>query len=177
MRDFEIVVAADEAGGIGKAGEIPWRLPGDVAFLKRITSETTSSAKQNAVVMGRKTWETIPPRFRPLKKRLNAVVTRQTDYRVPAGVVCAGSLEGALDELAARGEAIERIFVLGGGEIYRQALLLPACRVVHLTRVEGRYPCDAHFPPLGEAYALAAESARHEEGGIGYLFQRWERRQ
>ena len=177
MREIEIVVAADEAGGIGNAGEIPWRLPGDVAFLKRITSETTSPERQNAVVMGRKTWETIPPRFRPLKRRLNAVVTRQADYAVPEEVICATSLESAIDQIAARGQAIEHIFVLGGGEIYRLALTLPTCTLVHLTRVEGRHRCDAHFPALGPEYGLAHESERHEEGGVGYVFQRWERRQ
>jgi dihydrofolate reductase/thymidylate synthase len=176
MRDFEIVVAADELGGIGNQGEIPWRLPGDVAFHNRNTSETISPHRRNAVVMGRKTWETIPVRFRPLKRRLNAVITRQRGYSVPGGVICATSLERAIEEVAAHGDAIERIFVLGGGEIYRLAAASPACRTVHLTRVEGHFHCDAHFPALGDDYQLVDQSERHEEGGVGYVFQRWQRR-
>ncbi|MEZ4443371.1 MAG: dihydrofolate reductase [Polyangiaceae bacterium] len=173
MTRFDIVVAADEAGGIGKEGEIPWHLPGDLAFLKRITVTPREEGKRNAVIMGRKTWETIPPRFQPLPRRLNAVVTRQDDYAAPDGVVVAQSLEGALEAVAAR--AVDRIFVLGGGEIYRLALEMPQCDTVYLTRVEGKFPADARFPALDEDWRLVEESERHEENGVGYRFQTWRR--
>jgi len=175
MIDFDIVVAADEARGNGKGGELPWRLPGDTALLKRITKTTESAHKRNAVLMGRKTWESIPDRFRPLKGRLNAVVTRQGDYEVPDGVVCGNSIETVLTHIAEHDD-VERVFVLGGGEIYRIALALPACRRVYLTRVEGHFECDASFPDLGDGFELAAQSERREENDVGYVFQTWQRR-
>ena len=82
MTPFDIVVAADEAGGIGKDGEIQWRLPGDLKFLKNKTSSVSEEGMRNAVIMGRKTWETIPSKWQPLPKRLNVVVTRRADYEL-----------------------------------------------------------------------------------------------
>ena len=73
---FQLVVAATRKLGIGKAGSMPWKLPGDMAYFKEITSKTADSGKQNAVIMGRKTWESIPPKFRPLPGRINVVLTR-----------------------------------------------------------------------------------------------------
>jgi dihydrofolate reductase/thymidylate synthase len=174
MIDFDIVVAADEANGIGRAGDLVWRLPGDTKFLKRLTSQTQDADKRNAVLMGRKTWESIPAKYRPLKKRLNAVVTRQSSYQVPEGVLCHNGIAASLDGIAGMG-GIERVFVLGGGEIYRISIALPACRRIYLTRVEGRFECDALFPEISENFRLVDESERHEENDIGYRFQIWQR--
>lgn len=75
--DFQIVVAATKARGIGRDGSMPWRLPTDMAYFKRLTSEREDDAqRQNAVVMGRKTWDSIPAKFRPLRDRLNVVISR-----------------------------------------------------------------------------------------------------
>jgi hypothetical protein len=73
---FQIVVAATRKLGIGKGGTMPWKLPGDIAYFKELTTRTADPAKQNAVVMGRKTWESIPPKFRPLPGRVNIVLSR-----------------------------------------------------------------------------------------------------
>jgi dihydrofolate reductase/thymidylate synthase len=173
--DFAMVAAADEELGIGKAGELPWKLPGDIAFFKRITSDTESAAARNAVIMGRKTWDTVPPRFRPLDGRLNVVVTRNAALPLPPDVLRAPSIAEALVAIAARDEAIEKVFVIGGGEIYALGMAMPGCRRIYLTRVEGRYGCDAHFPPIDPSFALTEQSARHEENGVGYVFQMWER--
>lgn len=172
---FDIVVAADSDDGIGRESELPWHLPGDLAFLKRVTTAVSEPNLRNAVVMGRKTFETIPPRFRPLNKRLNVVVTRNLAYDVPDGAVRASSVEEALARVAADA-SVERTFVLGGGEIYRVAIELPSCRRVLLTRVEGSFGCDTFFPEIPPAFELVLESPRHEENGVGYTFQTWERR-
>ena len=73
---YQLVVAATRKLGIGKSGTMPWKLPGDMAYFKELTSKTAESGKQNAVIMGRKTWESIPPKFRPLPNRVNVVLTR-----------------------------------------------------------------------------------------------------
>jgi dihydrofolate reductase len=170
---FDMVVAADEAGGIGNKGELPWKLPRDVAFFQRITSECEQPGCQNVVIMGRKTWDTIPTRFRPLSRRLNVVLTRQQAYQAEEALVLS-DLDKALEAVAAR-EDVARVFVIGGGEIYRLGALHPRCRRVYLTRVEGRFDCDARFPQLGPEFSLTDASERHEENGVGYVFQTWER--
>jgi dihydrofolate reductase len=77
---FHVVVAASENGGIGVNGQLPWRLKGDMAFFKALTSGTHGPPGRRAVIMGRKTWESIPPSFRPLAGRTNVVLTRDPGY-------------------------------------------------------------------------------------------------
>ena len=102
-------------------------------------------------------------------------MTRKADYAVPNGVIVAHSLPQAVKAAGAMTD-VESVFVLGGGEIYRLAIEMDGLRHVFLTRVEGTFPADAHFPRLGEAFELVEESERHEDDGIGYRFQVWKRR-
>jgi dihydrofolate reductase / thymidylate synthase len=126
QRTYQVVVAATKEMGIGKNGKLPWRLPTDLKFFKEITTTTSEPAKKNAIVMGRKTWESIPLHFRPLPGRLNVVLTRSSTFHIAAAaaaenvVICA-SMSSALELLAASpyNTLIEKIFVIGGGEIYR----------------------------------------------------------
>jgi dihydrofolate reductase/thymidylate synthase len=76
---FEIVVAATTNGGIGRTGQLPWRLPKEMAKFKEITLTTTDSNRSNVVIMGRRTYESIPVKFRPLQGRLNIVLTRDEE--------------------------------------------------------------------------------------------------
>jgi dihydrofolate reductase/thymidylate synthase len=123
QRAYQVVVAATEDMGIGKDGKLPWRLPSDLKFFKEITATTSESGKKNAVVMGRKTWESIPLHFRPLPGRLNVVLTRSGSFDNAAAenVVICTSMSSALELLAASpySTSIEKIFVIGGGEIFR----------------------------------------------------------
>lgn len=172
---FEIIVAADAADGIARAGDLPWHLPGDLAHFKRTTSGTRDPALRNAVIMGRRTWASIPARFRPLPGRLNVVISRQADYALPEGVGLASSLDSALRRAAAD-PSVERLFVVGGGQIYAEALASPACAAVHLTRVAGEFGCDTFFPPLGPAWERFAAGAPISEGGTSYVIELWHRR-
>lgn len=123
-RTYQVVVAATQDMGIGKDGKLPWRLPGDLKFFKDITTNTSDLNKRNAVMMGRKTWESIPPKFRPLPGRLNVVLTRSENSDVAAdaeNVVLCGSVLSALKMLAEPpySSSIEKVFLIGGGQILR----------------------------------------------------------
>ncbi|MFT4127475.1 MAG: dihydrofolate reductase [Gordonia sp. (in: high G+C Gram-positive bacteria)] len=103
-----LVWAQDRVGAIGRGNAIPWRIPEDMARFREITGN-------NAVVMGRKTWESLPERFRPLPGRHNIVVTRAADYRA-AGADVVHSVADAFTRAGAQAGA--EVLVIGGGEIY-----------------------------------------------------------
>ena len=171
---FDVVVAADLGEGIGAQGAIPWRLPADLAHLKRITSETSVPGTRNAVIMGRVTWDTLPPRFQPLPGRLNVVVSTQRGLALPEGVVLAPGLDHAL-VASVEEPGVERVFVLGGAKIYRQALEMPGCRRIYLTRVLARHDCDAHLPPIPSCFRRDELLAEGVENGTGYRIELWNR--
>jgi dihydrofolate reductase len=172
--DFDAVVAADLDEGIGAAAGIPWKLPSDLAHLKRLTTDSAVPGTRNAVVMGRKTWDTLPDRWRPLPGRFNVVVSRQRHLAMPEGVVLAPTLENAL--VAARGAAdVERIFVLGGGDIYRQSFGFAGCRRIYPTRVLGRFPCETFLAPIPSRFRRTSLLSEGEDGGLGYRIEVWER--
>lgn len=139
-----VIVASTAKGGIGKDGGIPWRLKDDMAYFKRITT-TAPSGKTNAVIMGRKTWESIPAKFRPLPDRLNVVLSSTAAADSCEGATVARSLTEALESLAGRSETGE-VFVIGGAAVYKEAVELPNCARIYLTRVGIDVDCDAFFP-------------------------------
>ena len=143
-----IHAAVAQNGAIGRDGGLPWRLSTD---LRRFKAETMGKP----LIVGRKTWESFPRR--PLPGRLNIVVTRQKDYHAE-GAETAASLEEALALAAARSAAdIEEICVVGGGEIYRQAM--PIADRLSLTRVLAEVEADTFFPPIdpGERRLVSEE--------------------
>ncbi len=127
----------DENGVIGVNGRIPWRLPDDMKWFRDVTMG-------KPVIMGRKTYESIPSRFRPLPGRHNIVVTRQPTYAAP-GATVVHSMEEALQ---AAGD-VDEIIIGGGGELYR--LLLPQADRLYLTQVDGQFAGDAVFPQWNPA--------------------------
>lgn len=169
MSSFDVVVAADEAGGIGAGGTLPWRLPSELRHFAALTRDTAAPGRQNAVVMGRRTWESLPPRFRPLPGRLNVVLSRGD---APEGAEVARDLDAALALAWARAD---RVFVIGGGQVYAAALAHPACRDVYLTRVAGRFSCDTFLPELAPRFFRAETVAEGADDGLGYRIERWQR--
>lgn len=131
-----IIVAMDEKRGIGKRNKIPWYIPGELARFKEITMG-------HPIIMGRKTHESIA---KTLPGRLNIVVTRDKKYKGAEGAVVAHSIEEALNK--AKEEDNQEVFIIGGGEIYRQALSL-ADRL-YLTLLPGDSGADVFFPEYSE---------------------------
>ncbi len=144
MPRVALVVAVDEAGTIGRDGALPWRLPSDLRHFKQITMG-------KPVVMGRKTFESIG---RPLPGRENIVLSRDPDYRAE-GCRAVGSLQEAL---AAAGEA-EELMVIGGAELYAQAL--PLAERIYLTRVHARFAGDTFMPRLDPEEWLETRREEH----------------
>jgi len=172
MKPFGIVVAVDDVLGIGKAGGLPWHLPEDLRHFKELTSATDSPSHKNAVIMGRRTWESIPEKFRPLQGRINLVLTRNKSLVLPAGVLRAESLSAAL-LLLNDGEwkkTVETIYVIGGAEAFKEALRNPQCQKIYMTRVVGRFDCDVFFPPFQNSFAETLKSPRFTENSIQYYF-------
>ncbi|PKI59503.1 hypothetical protein CRG98_020134 [Punica granatum] len=136
--------------GIGKDGKLPWKLPSDMKFFKELTMGTSEPGKKNAVIMGRKTWESIPSEYRPLAGRLNVVLTRSGSFDIATAenVLICGSMSSAVELLASSPYclSIEKVFVIGGGEIYREALNAPQCDTIHITEIDASIECDTFIP-------------------------------
>ena len=159
MRRFSIIAAVDSKSGIGKNGIIPWKVAADMQYFKGLTT----GAGQNAVIMGRKTWESIPEKFRPLPGRTNVVVTRRETYPLPAGVERFGSLAAAL-----AAHAHDDVVINGGGAVYAEAM--PDADVLELTHVHRDVDGDTFFPPVDPA--RWRETAREEHEGFAFVTYR-----
>jgi dihydrofolate reductase/thymidylate synthase len=180
---FQVVVAATREGGIGRENALPWRLAGDMGYFKKITSETRDGDAMNAVVMGRKTWESIPGKFRPLPGRLNIVLSRSGGLAeandennngaetLPEGVLVRKSIDDALSAISSSEKRIEKTFVIGGAQIYEEALQSEKCEAVHLTEVEGEFECDAFIPKIDATkFKLYGQSKPMIEKGTRFQF-------
>lgn len=172
MTSFSLVAALDAQRGIGAQGDLPWRLPSDMAYFKKLTKETSNAGAYNAVVMGRKTWESIPARFRPLVGRLNVVLTRQHDYRVDEGVLIAHHLDDAL-KLLADDASVEHIYVVGGGAVYAEAIEHTDCASLYLTEIQETYPCDTFFPTVPSTFVLDTRSEVVSDNGVCFTYARY----
>ena len=160
-----LVAAVARDGVIGRNGTVPWHLPEDMRFFRDLTTG-------HPVVMGRRTWDSLPDRFRPLPDRRNIVVTRNPTWHAD-GAERAGSLEEAL-QLAGVGPD-ERVFVIGGGEIYRAALAY-ADELV-LTEIDLEIAGDATFPewPQDE-FPEVQRDERTATDGTSFAFVTYRRR-
>lgn len=161
--ELVLIAAMDRERAIGRAGELLWHEPNDQRHFRAATLG-------HPVVMGRKTWDSLPARFRPLPGRRNLVVTRNPLWQA-AGAEAVTSLAAALERA---GDA-SRVVVIGGAELY--ALALPAADTLLLTETEHRFDgADAHFPAFDRSvFREVAREARVGADGTPYAFVRYER--
>lgn len=161
-----LIAAADTNLGIGINNTLPWRLPEDLKHFNRVTSETEASAKRNMVIMGRKTWESLPEKFRPLPKRRNVVITRQEGYEAKGARV----VHSIDDAIAEADHLVETIFVIGGAEIYKQSITHEDVSGIYLTHVYKDFECDAFFPVIPPDFSQQKSLGSHKEGDLFYEF-------
>jgi len=142
-----LIAAADENNAIGKDNQLIWHLSDDLKRFKNLTNN-------HCMVMGRKTYESFS---KPLPNRTHIVITKQHNYPVPEGVIVVNNLEDALD--AARND--KQPFVIGGGEIYKQAL--PLADKIELTRVHAKFEADTHFPEIDKSIWKETSNTYHNK--------------
>uniref|UniRef100_A0A8R1XMC4 dihydrofolate reductase n=1 Tax=Onchocerca volvulus TaxID=6282 RepID=A0A8R1XMC4_ONCVO len=169
---MNIIVAMDSCGGIGRNGDLPWRLPAELARFGKLTTSTRDSNKKNAVIMGRKVWESIPPKFRPLKNRLNIVLSTSMEEVIDKNIIVARSFESAVT-LLQNMENIETIWNIGGRAVYELGLSSPLLHQLYITRVEGDFQADVFFPEVDYSrFIKSTESEEvHEENNIKYKYE------
>lgn len=141
---------------IGKDGQLVWRNKEDMARFKELTTG-------KVVIMGRKTWESIPPKFRPLPDRINVVVTRNPDYALPDNVMSASSIEDALNRYR-----MSDVMVIGGAEIYAAAIGKADC--LELTEVSAELDGDTFFPEVDKT--IWKETGRIAKEGFDFVTYR-----
>lgn len=193
-----IIAALLPKYGIGYKGGLPWKLKNEMKYFRQVTTKTRAAGKQNVVIMGRRTYESIPPKFRPLKGRLNYVLTRnleeytkemQSELAEHSGSLkIAGSLDQVLKDLDP--EQVEEVFIIGGAQLYHSAMDQVPCAIdrIFLTQVTSDKPVemDTYFnmdtikwqktDKLGEY--LESKGLKYDtentEGDFQYEFTLWE---
>ena len=153
---LSMIYARASNGVIGHNNQLPWHLPEDTARFKRLTHGWP-------VIMGRKTWESLPPRFRPLPGRTNIVITRQPDWQAP-GASVANSLQNAIAQCGETAQA----WVIGGAQIYTAAE--PLADRIEVTEIAQDFEGDAYAPQLGPQWVVAARENHVSSSGLNFSF-------
>jgi dihydrofolate reductase len=158
-----LIAGVARNGAIGRDNELLWRLPADMAHFKALTMG-------HPVIMGRRTWDSLPARFRPLPGRRNLVLSRDAGLRLEGAQVCA-TLDAALAACA----DVPLVYVIGGAQVYAEAL--PRAVRLELTEIDADFEADCFFPPWDRAAfaCTARESHRSEPQGWRYDFATYER--
>ena len=153
---LKLIFARAANGVIGNEGGLPWHLPEDLAHFKRTTMG-------HPVIMGRRTWDSLPPRFRPLPGRPNIVVTHNAGWSAP-GALRAGSLPEAMALCAGNDLA----WVVGGAQLYH--LALPLASAAEVTEIEADFHGDAQAPQFGRDWKEVARERHVAANGLAYSF-------
>ncbi len=174
-----MILAVDEKLGLGKDNTLSWRIPADMKYFKDVTSNTKDLAKLNAVIMWRKTWESIPAKYRPLPDRVNCVLSRSiTDESINSKiddfVLYFNSLDSCLEELNKK-DNIEDVYIIWGAFLYNQIISDERLDKIYITRVFGDYDCDVFFDGIPESFSLESYTDEQEQNWIKFRFEVWKR--
>lgn len=176
VKPVKLITAVCENNGIGANGGLPWKLKNEMAHFASLTTKTSDARNVNAVVMGRRTWESVPPKFRPFPDRLNVVITGG-HRSFPEKVLSYKSVEEAIKALQSDGFSnVESIWIIGGHGVYKETLDKKLCDKLYVTRVNEKYDCDVFFPVFNEDdyHQIEEEGISGEkqvENGVTYYFQ------
>lgn len=160
LMKLKLIYARAANGVIGHNNQMPWHLPEDLAHFKQTTMGSP-------VLMGRKTWESIPAKFRPLPGRANLVITRQANWHAE-GAMAVHSLEEGMSLALAHCPEGKDLWVMGGAEIYAQAAAIAEEAVV--TEIDATYEGDAFAPTLGSTWQEVSRESHVSSTGLKYSF-------
>ena len=166
---ISLIAALTQNRVIGKNNDLPWHLPDDMKHFMNTT-------KGHAVIMGRKNYDSLPAKFKPLKERHNIVISGNTHYSV-AGVTVVTSWDAALKEARKKSAGEEEIFVIGGAQVY--ALALPFADRLYLTEINANLEGDTFFPALNMGDWKELSRTHHpadERHAYSFDFVKYERR-
>ncbi|XP_036454945.1 dihydrofolate reductase [Colossoma macropomum] len=179
------IVAVCPDMGIGRNGNLPWhpiRLSKEFKHFQKMTMTPTVEGKKNVVLMGRKTWFSIPPQNRPLKNRINVVLSRELKTPPEGAHYLASDFSSALSllntpELASQAD---QIWVIGGSSLYKEAMESSGQKRLFVTRILKQFDCDTFIPKINlDKYTLLPEfpgvpTGLQEENGLQYVFEVYE---
>uniref|UniRef100_A0A8R1EIR0 dihydrofolate reductase n=1 Tax=Caenorhabditis japonica TaxID=281687 RepID=A0A8R1EIR0_CAEJA len=175
MRKMSLIVAMDADGGIGKNGTLPWSIKKDMQYFVKTTKKVENPEKRNAVLMGRKCWESIPESRRPLAGRLNIVLSRQLAEQKSNDLIITNSFESALKMLSEPPfvDSIETIWNIGGAEIYQLAINEKLVDEIHITKIYKSFDADnnqnnkkTETPAMTNGTASATSSTTNPSIGV-----------
>lgn len=177
MEKFSLIVAVDDENGIGKNGDLSWDIPEDMKYFKKITTTTKSAKKQNAVIMWRTTWESIPKKYRPLPKRYNCILSRSyiDGTRNSEWWYEFSSLDATLKHLEQQ-ENIENIFIIWWAQLYNKVLRDHRLTKAYITRVYQKYHCDVFFNGLPLDFKLSSRSEMKQYKWLEFEFSIYKRK-
>ena len=171
---FSIILASDSKNGIWKENNLAWKISEDMKYFKKITSETQDIAKLNAVIMWRKTRESIPAKYRPLPWRINCILSRTLKYedinsKIDDFVLYFNKFDHCLDELDNK-KNIENIFLIWGWSLYNQFRNHPNLEKIYLTKVDWDYDCDVFFDWIPDDFIIESYTDTKQENWIDFSF-------
>ncbi|CAG5917847.1 unnamed protein product [Menidia menidia] len=178
------IVAVCPDLGIGMNGNLPWhpvRLANEFAHFRKMTATSSAEGKQNVVIMGRKTWFSIPERNRPLSNRINIVLSRECKTPPAGAHHLASDFSSALRLVDTQlAETADQVWIIGGSSLYKELMETPGTIRLFVTRILKRFESDTFLPEISpDKYRLLPEfpgvpSGLQEENGIQYRFEVYE---
>lgn len=178
MKKFSIILAVDNENWLWNNNDLAWDIPEDRKYFRKITTKTQDATMQNAVIMGRKTWESIPEKYRPFSKRYNCILSR--DYKNgsknESWAYMFNSLEACLKHLDTQNN-IESYFIIWGWKLYNSVLHHERLGKAYITRIYSKYHCDTFFNGLPLDFGLESRSEMKEHNGVEYEFSVYRRKE
>lgn len=173
---FSIILAIDDKLWIWKNNSLAWKLKEDMKHFRSITSNTKSTSNKNAVIMGRKTWDSIPKKFRPLPCRINCILSRKIKVVEELNsFYYFTSIAKCLEKLY-KNKEIGDIFIIGWANLYNQVLSNPKLDKIYLTKVNWDFNCDVFFDWVPDSFILESESEEKEENSVKFRFKVYKKR-
>lgn len=177
LKSLRCVAAMDLKRGIGKNNNLPWNLRKEMKYFQRITSQVQNEDLKNAVVMGRKTWQSFPKKFKFLPNRINFVLSK-TLSDVPPEIIVKPSLTAVMEAISGPEfiNKIENVFIIGGYSVYKEAIESGFCDRIYLTHVMKEFDCDTFFPEFDDSMFKRVSDPDvpeeiQEENGIQYEYR------